>query len=27
MNRLKFKFRLNGGPNPCMWKNTGMICG
>jgi len=27
MSRLKFKFRFNGGPNPCMWKNTGMTCG
>jgi len=26
MNRLKLKF-IFGGPNPCMWKNTGMICG
>jgi len=26
MSRLNFKFRFNGGPNPCMWKNTGMTC-
>jgi len=28
MNRLKIlAVTLVGRPNPCLWKNTGMICG
>jgi len=28
MNRLKIVAVTHiEGPNPCMWKNTGMICG